>query len=679
MESNKDNESPRQPSARPGEPGPDDAQATAPDAGDHAHQSSYKPKFTPLWNNLVTFLGIFLVFMSVLALLTFGLFSLVTPGRNPYVNVVGYVILPGLLILGLIIIPFGILLKSWRLRRHDPAQRLAFRFPRIDLNDYRQRRAAKFFMGMIFILLPIVGVSGYHGYHYTDSAEFCAEACHQVMQPQAATYGHSAHARVSCAECHIGSGASWFVKSKLSGTRQVLAVLQDSFPRPIPPAISNLRPARETCERCHWPKKFFGAQLKEIVHFASDEQSTRREIDMLLKTGGGDETTGRAEGIHMHMALEGRIEYVATDNKLQNIPWVKFTDKAGNAWVYRSDGRPSSDPRPEGEVRRLDCMDCHNRPAHKFRSPQEAVDIYLEVGSMDTTLPYIKREAVAVLVRPYPDVETARVQIGAALSEFYRANYPEIWRARKASVNQAIDEVREIYELSFFPEMNVDWQTYPDNIGHMISPGCFRCHDGQHVNQRGDTISDQCDVCHTFLRPVDAGGQAQVLQEGAFLHPVELEGPHARLLCHQCHTGGPAPVADCAGCHHDQQEFRAGTLAAFAELSIPPEPMADAVECESCHDLSEPTGVEAIDAMCMDCHDDEEDRFTGMLASWKQEVDALLAEAEAQADARGRELLDQLRRVGPLHNIEATRIVVAAVTGRSTPEIQRAPSAETEP
>lgn len=622
---------------------------------------SHVPKYVPLWSNFITMTGMFLTAMAIMLLVTFGLFTLVTPSPNPYADIVGYLVVPCILIVGVAIIPFGILFKSWRLHRQNPEQRLAFRFPHIDLNDPAQRRAAKIVVVATFVLLPVVGLSGYHGYHYTDSSAFCSKACHAAMHPQATTYEHSAHARVACAECHIGTGASWFVRSKLSGTRQVLAMWRDSFSRPIPPAIQHLRPARETCEHCHWPKKFYGAQLREIVRFSSDEANTRREIDMLLKIGGGDETTGRAEGIHLHMALAGRIEYIATDNMLQEIPWVRYVDEAGDELIYRSDGRPSSDPQPAGEVRALDCMDCHNRPAHKFRSPQQAVDIFLDVGRIDTTLPFIKREAVNALVRPYADSQTARRQIANHLTEFYRTNYPRVWSTRKASVNYAIDMIREIYDMSFFPAMHVDWQTYPDNIGHLISPGCFRCHDGEHVNQRGEPISHECNICHTFLSPVGQEGEAAILQEGDFVHPLALEGLHGELRCDQCHTGGKAPLPTCAGCHTSQAEFRAGTLPAFEAYGIDAEPMALTVDCEGCHDLSRPTNIETIDEACMDCHDDEEKRFEGMAVSWKNEVEGLLKKAEDRAHGHQRELLRTLRQAGPVHNIEATRLIVGAL------------------
>ena len=619
-------------------------------------------KVVPLWNNTITVIGLFLAAMSIILLLTFGLFTLVSPTTNPYIDIIGLLVVPSVLAGGVALIPFGILFKSWRLRRRDPLRHLEFRFPRFDLNDPVQRRIAKIAVAGAFILLPVVGVTGYHGYHYTDSSAFCAKACHTVMEPQATTYEYSAHARVACAECHIGSGASWFVKAKLSGTRQVLAVLRDTFSRPIAPAIHNLRPARETCEHCHWPKKFFGAQLREIVDFASDETNTRREIDMLLKTGGGDEFTGRAEGIHLHMALAGRIDYIAADDRLQDIPWVRYVDASGNEWIYRSDGRPSSDPRPEGEVRQMDCMDCHNRPAHKFRSPRDAVDIFLEVGRIDTTLPFIKREAVASLIEPYPDVETAEQQIGYRLTNFYRTNYPEVWRTRKASVNQAVDMTREIYSHNFFPAMKVDWRTYPDNIGHLNSPGCFRCHEGNHVNQAGRRISHDCSICHTFLNPVQLNGKAPVIQEGEFVHPYELEGRHATLRCDQCHDGGRSPVATCNGCHIEQAGFRAGTAPSFSTFGIAPDAMADVVDCEGCHDLSAPTSIDSIDAACMDCHEDEEERFEGMLTSWKEEVERLLAGAERRVTYDGdREILEALRRAGPLHNLNATRIIAGSL------------------
>jgi hypothetical protein len=615
-------------------------------------------EYVPLWNNVVTIVGMFLAAMAVMLLVTFALFSVITPASNQYVDIVGYLLLPGTLVLGLVLMPLGILIKSWRLRRMDPRQKLAFRFPRVNLEEPAQRRVAKVVVFGTFVFLPVVGVSSYHGYHYTDSSDFCARVCHEVMEPQATAFERSSHARVPCAECHIGGGASWFVKSKLSGTRQVLAVWRDSFSRPIPPAISELRPARETCEECHWPARFYGAQLRELVRFSSDETNTRHEVNMLLKTGGAGESAGRAHGIHRHVALAQRIEYVATDPVRQNIPWVRVTDDTGRVSVYRSDGRPGSDPMPEGELRQIDCMDCHNRPGHPFSAPHTAVDLYLQTGQIEATLPFIKREAVRALLVPYEDATTAEAGIEAALSGFYRVEHPDVHEARQADIEQAITSVREIYRRNFFPKMKVDWRTYPDNIGHFLFPGCFRCHEGRHVNDSGERISHDCAGCHDFLNPVKEEGETAYIKEGEFVHSHELAGVHAELRCDQCHGGGFIPLPTCDGCHMVQAEYIAGESEVFEAFDMMPDSMAGDVECEDCHDVSEPTSLEAIDEACLSCHDEE---FEGMLASWSKEVEGRFRELTGRVDERGAAVLESLRQAGPLHNMEATRSILGAL------------------
>ncbi len=640
-------------------------------------RSPYKPKFKPLWKNFITYVSTYSAAMAVMLLGTFSLYSMVTPAANAYVDIVGYLVLPILLILSVLGIPFGILFKSWRLRRRDPEQMLAFRFPRIDLNDPIQRKAAKFmFVGML-IGLPVVGVSGYHGYHYTDSTNFCADACHKVMAPQGVANGLSPHARVACAECHIGAGAGWFVKSKLSGTRQVVAMWRESYSRPIPPAIHNLRPARETCERCHWPEKNFGAQLRELAHYGCDEKNTRRQINMLLKTGGADRATGDVHGIHWHVAAANKVEYIATDEELQVIPWVKTVDRQGRQLIYRSDGKPISDPAPEGALRRLDCMDCHNRIGHAFLSPHEAIDVMLEAGRVDRTLPYIKREAVRAMSAEYTDLEHAEREIGGALSVFYETTYPEIWNAPTRPVHRAIDVIREVYRENMFAYMKVDWRTYPSNTGHRHSAGCFRCHSKKHVNQFGDTLAPDCHTCHTFLNWVPRDGDETYITEGEFVHPFEINGVHDELQCHQCHTGAVGPLPTCNGCHVDEVAFASGETKAFAEFAIAPDPMFGAVDCESCHDISGPRDIEKINEACLDCHDDDEDRFDGMVASWKTEVEAMFIDAADKVDARGAKLLQRLRDSGPYHNMEATRAILKKL---ANPPLVTAPAeADAEP
>ena len=180
----------------------------------------------------------------------------------------------------------------------------------------------------------VSAAGSYKAYEFTESGSFCGQLCHTVMSPEYTAYQLSPHARVACAECHVGAGATWFVKSKLSGSRQVFAAVFNTFPRPIPTPVHNLRPAQETCEQCHWPKKFYGGQLKVFTHYANDEKNTMRQVRMMIKTGGGDPATGAPEGIHWHMNIGNKIDYVAADEKRQVIPYIHVEDLQGRVTEY---------------------------------------------------------------------------------------------------------------------------------------------------------------------------------------------------------------------------------------------------------------------------------------------------------------------------------------------------------
>lgn len=499
------------------------------------------------WHNAISLAGLTLAAGSLILLVTFGLFSWVRPTHNPYIDFIGYLILPGMFVTGLAIVPLGIWLQLRAELRGDRAGKwTAWRF---DLTSPRHRRFAVLFLGLnLFVILPLLAVSSYEGYHYSESTEFCAKTCHTVMEPQAVTHAISPHARVACAECHIGEGAGWFVKSKLSGLGQIVAVMRDSYSRPIPPAITELRPARDTCEQCHWPAKFFGSQLWEIDRFSSDEGNTLHKVRMLLKTGGADESTGRVEGIHMHMALSGPIDYVATDHHLQNIPWVRYRKNDGTVTIYRSDGLPHDAPPPEGVERHVDCMDCHNRGAHHFRAPHDAVDMYMSSGTIDRSIPYIKREMVRAISADHPVGPDTHSGVAGRLKDYYREDLPEVWATKQKEIEQAAEMAEKIHEQNHFPNMNVDWRSYPDNIGHMRSSGCFRCHDGQHVDSADRVLTSDCDVCHTFLYPVE--GHPNAFEEGPFRHSISLY-LHENLRCDQCHAGDVLP--SCRDCHASGQ------------------------------------------------------------------------------------------------------------------------------
>jgi len=317
------------------------------------------------------------------------------------------------------------------------------------------------------------------------------------------------------------------VRSKISGSYQLYAVAFHKYPTPIPTPIKNLRPARETCERCHWPQAFVGNLDRTFNYFQDDASNTPYSIRLLLKVGAGDSGIGQAGGIHWHILSGNTVEYIATDAARQKIPWVRLTDAQGIVTIYRSP-RFTNDI-SQYQIRKMDCMDCHNRPSHRYVAPDFAVNNALARRQIDPGIPWIKTNAVYVLSRRYQTEDEARKGIATALA----ASYPNDTR-----IPQAIAAVQQIYSDNFFPEMKADWRAYPDNIGHMIWPGCFRCHDATHKTDDGRRVikSDDCNNCHTILAQ-GSGEELQQMTPGGqkFYHT----GGDYDLTCADCHTGGP--------------------------------------------------------------------------------------------------------------------------------------------
>lgn len=473
------------------------------------------------WTSLAGMALMIASLFSFLFLLTLELFS---HGNNPYVGVLTYMVAPGFLAMGGVLTVIGALVRRRKLGRESVlAPRL-----QIDLSRPRDRKLMGMFVAGAVVFLLISALGSYHTYHFTESTAFCGQTCHQVMEPELTAYLNGPHARVPCTECHIGPGATWFVKSKLAGTYQVYAVATHKYPRPISTPIGNLRPAQETCEQCHWPKKFSGNLDRGYNYYLGDQTNSAYFVRLLLKVGGSDPTHGPVGGIHWHMNVGNKVEYYASDHARQTIPWVRVTDAAGKATVYRT-SKFTNDPPQEG-VRSMDCIDCHNRPAHVYQPPSKAVNLAIRLGRIDPGIPFIKSNAVAVLTRPYEDRATALAQIAAELAKT-APGHP--------SMPAAIAATQQIYTNNFFPHMRVSWKTYPDNIGHKEWPGCSRCHDDKHKAPDGRKLTfSQCNTCHTILAQGPGTGAATAsasLQGQAFQHPGD-EIPDG-YTCHECHTG----------------------------------------------------------------------------------------------------------------------------------------------
>ena len=489
-----------------------------------------------LARNFLSSIGLVIAFIALANIAFLVLTDVGSSHANPYVGIVAYVVLPGILISGLALFIIGILLERRKRRRHKPDE--VPEYPDINLNDRRTRRIVGLtIVGLsVFTLMSVAG--SYKAYHYTDSDQFCGTTCHEVMHPEYTAYKASPHARVGCVNCHIGSGATWYVKSKLSGARQLWATAANKYPRPIQTPVHNLRPAQETCEQCHWPEKFWGAQLKVFNHFGYDETNTPRETRLLIKTGGGSPTTGATTGIHWHMNLENEITYIASDKQRQKIEWVRMRNrKTGETREYTLNGSTLTPQQiATMEKRTMDCVDCHNRPTHIYTPPDKAVDRALLAHQLDRDLPYLKAQAVAALTKDYTTTQQALLTIDKDLNEYYRTTYPDIYRTRKPVIDRNIAKLKEIFQTVRFPEMKTDWRTHPDNIGHFYSAGCFRCHDDQHVDKQGKAITKECAVCHDVLGQSEAGVAMISAPAANFQHPVDI-GDLREMTCNECHTG----------------------------------------------------------------------------------------------------------------------------------------------
>jgi hypothetical protein len=450
---------------------------------------------------------------------------------NPYMGILTYIVAPVFLILGITLIVIGAFRE--RSRRRQMAPGLIPKHPRIDFNIPKHRQTFFMVSALTIIFLILTALGSYQTYHVTESVSFCGQTCHTVMKPEFTAYQNSPHARVACVQCHIGPGASWFVRSKLSGMYQVYATLANKYPRPIPTPVHNLRPAQETCEQCHWPRKFFGSVELVNVHYLPDEQNTKWTIRMLMKVGGGDSSNGPTGGIHWHMNISNKVEYIAADEARENIPWIRVTSSTGKVTIFQSKDKPLKPEQIAAQTpRRMDCIDCHNRPSHIYNPPMRAVNVAMSTNRISPALPSIKANAVTVLIAEYKTTDDALSKIKDGLMKDYK-DYPD-----QKLVAQAIAETQKLYSQNFFPEMKADWRAYPNHIGHMTFLGCFRCHDGQHVDEKGTPISKDCSSCHTIIAQ-GKGEELKTLSAGGleFEHPEDIGDSWKEMNCTECHTG----------------------------------------------------------------------------------------------------------------------------------------------
>lgn len=489
--------------------------------------------------NWISIAGTVLAVFNLASIIALIILSLLFNLGGSYIGLFIYIILPGFMVAGLLMIPIGMRINRKKAKLAEEKGEVP-NWPILNFNNVGTRNASIIFIiGTIFLLI-ISSIGSYEAFHYTESNEFCGKICHTVMEPEYTTFHGSSHERVGCVKCHVGSGASWYVRSKMSGLYQVYSVLAKKFPTPIPTPIANLRPAQETCEQCHWPAKFYDHKFREKHSFLSDETNTERIIKMQIKTSSKMTNNGFVAGIHQHISPDIKIEYKTNTANRQVIPWVKYTNsKTGETEIFTDSENILSQAELDSlETRTMDCLDCHNRPSHDYAAPQNFTDQLMSDGEIPKDLPEIKMVAMMVLNQEYPTKDSAFIAIRNEVIDYYKSSYPELIKEKKADINKAINGIQLGYSSNIFPLMKVTSKAYPNNIGHMESDGCYRCHNDRHASDSGKVISKDCNLCHNILAQgtPDDLHYSNAFEPLEFEHPVDIDQAWKTELCSMCHS-----------------------------------------------------------------------------------------------------------------------------------------------
>ena len=495
--------------------------------------SEARPDRLALFSNWPGLLGLALVAVNVAAALAVFVADLFVGVE--YVGAV-YALLALATLVGAALAGLGALLALRRRQRGAPSRVLE---PwTLDLMRPRDRRFA-----LAGLVATVLGIGAFasatsQGVRYMESRDFCVNACHTVMEPEGTAALHSPHANLACAECHVGSGAVHFARAKLNGMRQLWGVVSGDYARPIPVPVEGMLPAEQLCEGCHARERWFGSREKSYPYFEGDDANTPHPVRMLLKVGGIHPGTGRGEGIHYHMLLDRKVEYVASDPQKSEMLWVRVTDAGGEVRTYRR-GEDGSDEAVAGEpVHEMSCLDCHNRPAHQFRAPTTLMNELLAAGLVDRELPFAKVKGVALLEQEHPDRATALASIDRGLREFYEGEHE--LEPGDPALAAASEALQRAWARNTFPHMRVGWQTYPNHLGHLDSPGCFRCHNDELVDDEGTALFGSCTDCHVVLSQGRADPPAPVdFERGVpFYHFTDDDTFEDYEDCASCHNGG---------------------------------------------------------------------------------------------------------------------------------------------
>jgi nitrate/TMAO reductase-like tetraheme cytochrome c subunit len=464
--------------------------------------------------NLYGKIGVILATSMFLSFIVLETLSFMGVYNNAYMGLITYLAFPSLFILGLILVVIG--WKKFQKQQGRSTRELLIQ--RVGTGEARAKlmgsRVFLMFLGLSAVnVIFVVGASS-RMLHFMDSSEFCGMACHSIMGPEYLAYQSSSHARVPCVECHVGHGISALIESKVAGTRQMIKASMNTYNRPVQTPVHNLRPSNETCEKCHWPEKYYGRTLKHIVHYEQNEKNTPLYTTLSLKV---DAQAGIKTGIHWHISKDNEVRYASVDNQREQIIWIETKDKTGTTKRYQNKLLDAS-LQQQTENRLMDCVDCHNRATHHFQSAEDEIDQAIKQGQIDHNLPFIKREGLAVLNNNLTTKQQAFDFIETHITNFYSQKYSTVSMKR---VDEAIRILQKIYNRNIHPEMKITWNTYVDHSGHKKSTGCFRCHSESLVDENGEHLANDCTMCHSILADSES-------DPFAYLNPLDPNEPEMK-------------------------------------------------------------------------------------------------------------------------------------------------------
>ena len=581
-----------------------------------------KPGFFKRFLHPVCLLGLLIFVVGFGASCVALVIDVLEEEQRAYQGLLTFILYPGVMFLGLLVVSTGLILERRRTRALTVAHREWT--PALDVKKRRHQWMlfAMVAFGASFVMASVVGA--YRAYEFTESEEFCGSLCHTPMEPQYVAHQNSSHASIHCTQCHVGPGVRGYMNAKISGLRQLYQMVGASYPAPIFAPRAKLPAVSHMCESCHSDQQFRGKRFASRMRFGYDLENSRRYLQILFNVGGGDSPQRAGEGIHWHMSIKNSVWFRSTDDRQQDIPWIKLERPDGTVVVYKDRESKLTDEElsrlPEAQ---MNCLDCHSRPAHHFLTPAVAVDAALDSGKIRPSLPFIKKVAVKALVRnknPDETKEEAVENIRTEIESYYREHFQGTVLERKETLESAITTVQDMYRANTFPAMKLDGFTHPDNIGHRNFPGCFRCHSGRHVTSDGQVLSNECSLCHGFFeKRRDSESLIAIPVDGSSLHPFQHE-EHGKVSCWTCHSGTSSPYVGCGECHEKDlnshgMEFecsichKPGATKVSNKTCGPCHPMGasemhvhqDHGDCISCHKPH--TWEVAMPASCFPCHE----------------------------------------------------------------------------